>query len=892
MFAQTSEFSMRIVRFSLLASWCGLLVLCVIDIGQTQLTNPSHPLSIEGLTAKTIELRGEVLEAQAYNPATRFFWGVGIPIVVLTLIIFGHDTWRRICPMSAVSQIPRWLGFQIKTGKGKSRRVAMINPTGFLARNAILIQFFLFATVVTLRLTLLSANPFALFIFTILIFVLAFATGLFFSGKTWCHYFCPMNSVQLTINGPRGLNSAKPNTDGLSQSMCRKPGPENVDVSICVGCNSPCPDVDIERNYWDRLPTLQRRLAVYGYFGAVIGFIHGLFAATGDFSYGAAVWYDSHWNAVGYYPYGENLPIPRWLGSGVTMLTWILASWAVGLFTEKALVRIHRKNNKNPIALEVSRHQTQLIFSFSALLLLIYGVALPGMAWLPQFVVWLIGIASTASLSMWLYRSWYRTHRAYQRESLAESIRKQLLRMNQNWAEYLNGRDLKDLSTDEVHLISELTPNLESHNRAAFYEAFLNDAITQGSIDTLEGRKVLENLRKSCNISIDEHKKIVDRLKGDYELNDSLLISTNLRLTSFKSELEKIILTEISSGRSLEKAITNNAEKIESLRQNYSLTPEEEDRAIKEIGSNKGTVGRLIEDLTEQLHQLADYGRSLTTSYADNFLKQSLKHQSTEILEQIIMLLETLEHKEYFSQLIRAVVNADHTMVREFNFNTKNDAIKSTFHQILNQMIPTTLAIDGNQHERTLKALAKMNDQYIALVATRSAHMSGYTWAEQLLASKRRLISNADFSSNNQSKNKIIVSLTPYEKHTLFVKNSLTAGRAEDNDWIVKIPEASRHHFRLFIENNKVLIEDLNSANGTIINEDVIRGKTIEITYDATIRLAHDTNPASLSIRNVPTEDVNNPIDRFALLSASTKFNALSYEKLFKTRDMWKRDEP
>lgn len=211
--------------------------------------------------------------------------------------MFDHDTWRRICPLSAVNQLPRWLGWQRKKGTGTQRRIVLIDPESWLARNAMGIQFGLFVVGVTLRLTVLSANPKALLIFTLLVMASALLVGVLFGGKTWCNYFCPMNPVQLAISGPRGLNAA-PATADISQSMCRKPGPQG-DVSTCVGCHSPCPDVDMERHYWERLPTLQRRFIVYGYLGTVLGFIHGMFAAGGHFAYGAAVWYDSDWRAIG-----------------------------------------------------------------------------------------------------------------------------------------------------------------------------------------------------------------------------------------------------------------------------------------------------------------------------------------------------------------------------------------------------------------------------------------------------------------------------------------------------------------------------------------------------------------------------------------------------------------
>jgi len=48
----------------------------------------------------------------ALCPCTTVLWGAVVPTSIFILLVFGHEFWRRICPLSFLSQIPRALGWQ------------------------------------------------------------------------------------------------------------------------------------------------------------------------------------------------------------------------------------------------------------------------------------------------------------------------------------------------------------------------------------------------------------------------------------------------------------------------------------------------------------------------------------------------------------------------------------------------------------------------------------------------------------------------------------------------------------------------------------------------------------------------------------------------------------
>jgi uncharacterized protein YraI len=54
--------------------------------------------------------------------------------------------------------------------------------------------------------------------------------------------------------------------------------------------------------------------------------------------------------------------------------------------------------------------------------------------------------------------------------------------------------------------------------------------------------------------------------------------------------------------------------------------------------------------------------------------------------------------------------------------------------------------------------------------------------------------------------------------------DSITIGRAQDNDVVLDDPQVSRHHARLTQRNDQIVIEDLGSTNGTLVNGRRITG--------------------------------------------------------------------
>jgi pSer/pThr/pTyr-binding forkhead associated (FHA) protein len=87
------------------------------------------------------------------------------------------------------------------------------------------------------------------------------------------------------------------------------------------------------------------------------------------------------------------------------------------------------------------------------------------------------------------------------------------------------------------------------------------------------------------------------------------------------------------------------------------------------------------------------------------------------------------------------------------------------------------------------------------------------------------------------------------------VGSGLTIGRLPDNKVVIDNPAVSGHHARVFLENGSVVLEDLNSTNGTFLHgrhvtrhvlqhgDEVLIGKH-DIAFDATGDVAPVSGPA------------------------------------------------
>jgi hypothetical protein len=509
MFSKIPEKDMHLIRWSLAIGWWVLIMSMFYDPISAQLTVPNN-LFAASTAEGCFQFQGECRPLSPYPMGARIFWGMVLPLSILTLLILGHEAWRRICPLSFMSQIPRALGWQ---------RKRIVNENSWLARNALSLQFGLLFIGLNLRLLLVNSDRLLLGIFLIATIFTAITVGFLYDGKTWCNYFCPMGPVQMIYSEPGGLLSSKAHTaptKTITQSMCRTRDKNGKEKSACVACNSPCIDIDAERSYWDEINQPDRKLLYYGYVGLVIGFYLYFWLYSGHLSFiSSGVWNETNQLATllepGFYTSGKALPIPKLLAVPLTLAGCLGATYAIGLWAEKAYKR-YNKRFKHPLSIEQVHNRAFAIATFLAFNLLFFLGVRPTLSYLPSLIQQLLSWAAVLASSLWLVKTWGRSPEQYARERDGNFLRRQLSKLDINFSKFLDGRSLDQLNPDELYALAKVLPGFTEQYRLQVYTGVLREALEQRSVNASSSLNVFKTLRQELSINDSEHWTVLTKL--------------------------------------------------------------------------------------------------------------------------------------------------------------------------------------------------------------------------------------------------------------------------------------------------------------------------------------------------------------------------------------------
>jgi Cyclic nucleotide-binding domain/FHA domain len=666
MFSKIPEKQMHATRWVLAVGWGILIISMFYDPISSHLSDPHNTLSPFRLRTGQgcIFFQGECLNPSAYPMGARIFWGMIVPLVVVMLVAFGHEAWRRMCPLAFVSQIPRSLGWQRKrkvvNPETKSFRyeLALVDPNSWLGRNQLYVQSGLLFLGLTVRLLFVNSDRLALGIFLALTLLCALSVGFLFGGKTWCQYFCPMAPVQMIYTGPRGLLGSEAHQaqqNGISQSMCRTVDATGQEKSACVSCQSPCIDIDAERAYWDNLKRPDRQMLYYSYLGLAIGFYLYFFLYSGNWNFlGGAVWTQTNqWSTLlkpGFYLLGQAVPIPKLIAVPLTLSFFCGSTYVLGRFLERSYKRylLDRNRSFNP---EIVRHRLFTIFTFLAFNILFFLGVFPTLIWLEPlrpFVAWGIVIIST----IWLYRSLGRSADRYLRESLTNSLRRQLGKLAIDFRQMLGDRTLEDLKSDEVYVLAKVLPGFSREQRQQTYKEVLREALENGNVDSSSSLGVLQQMREQLEISSGEHQIILTELGiNEPELLDpqqQLTREQRLRLESYRQALELLLLELVEEGMPLQDALQQKNTQIRSLKQEYRITTAEDAQILAALFNPNGVLMQAADAMLDQLQILAQREFTLTQGVPNpndavfELLRTSVELNQGLVSAQLLSILEIL----------------------------------------------------------------------------------------------------------------------------------------------------------------------------------------------------------------------------------------------------------
>lgn len=524
-----SEKQAHLTRWLLLIGWLTLILGLFWDPLTLQWTEPNATWSVFHLKPdvflnpdRCVKIRETCVVEIPFSLTTLIWWAMIVPASILVLMTLGHEFWRRICPLSFASQLPRALGIQrfrriTDSVTGQSRR-EVVMASQWLERNHLYLQFGLFVLGLGARLQVVNGHRVALGCFLLATILCAILVGFLFGGKSWCQYFCPMSPVQMVYTGPRSIFGSKSHLQprgSITQSMCRTIDQTGSEQSACVACKKSCIDIDSEKTYWEELNKPGRCLIQYGYPGMVLAFYGYFYLYSGNWSY----YFSGKWAHEedvlsklfdpGFYINGTSIPIPKVLAVYVTFAVCIGLTYPLGFWLEKQYRAFNRKR-RHPVSKDQSRH---VIFTFytvvSFYLFFTFGsrptINRFPIKWVTAFdmVVAVVGV-------VWFMRAIGRSPNQYDRERMSVSLRRQLHYLNLPES-LLKGRTIEELNPDEVYVIaqSSTTAKLQA------YTGVIKDLLEQGTIDVTDSFDFCRSLRLSLQLSDADHFKVIEQIAVD-----------------------------------------------------------------------------------------------------------------------------------------------------------------------------------------------------------------------------------------------------------------------------------------------------------------------------------------------------------------------------------------
>ena len=617
MFNNVSEKQMHRVRWILTLGWLILIALIAYDPISPWLTEPDNLHSpFRKDPSVCVKLQGVCIVEQPHSLAAQLFWAIIVPLGAIVLLVFGHELWRRICPLSFLSQIPRALKIQRKqkqinpkTGK-ISYKLVKINKNSWLSRNYLYFQFGLLYLGICARLLFVNSVGWVLALFLLSSIGLSILVGYLYEGKTWCNYFCPMAPVQRIYGEPRGLLASTAHespSKTITQSMCRITDKKGKEQSACVACQSPCIDIDSERSYWDGIDKPDRKLLYYGYIGLVFSFYfyYYLYAGNWDYYFSGAWTHEENLASTifnpGFYIFDTAIPIPKLVAVPLTLGFFTLSTYWLGLQLEKAYKVYLRKKNHN-IPRAIIQHRLFTLCTFFVFNLFFFWGGRPSINLLPSWVVYFLDVFLLFVSTLWLYRTWGRTPELYSQESLAIRLRKQLKKLDLDVARYLEGGSIDNLKSNEVYVIAKILPGFTHDKKMQAYKGILKEFLEEGYVNSANSLEILKQMRIELNMSDRDHEQILTELGVEnshlFDPNQQRTREDFVRLQGFRNRVRGLVkpkrrrsarglgrelLQVVKKEKSIGDVLDREKQAIDSLSLEYDVTPAEKAKILREF---------------------------------------------------------------------------------------------------------------------------------------------------------------------------------------------------------------------------------------------------------------------------------------------------------------------
>lgn len=629
------------VRALLLAGWFILIASLFWDPLSLSITRPGNlasPFHARG----GVMVQGHMVTSHAYYLGNRIFWTIIVPILPLYLMVFGHEAWRRVCPLSFASQLPLYLGLQrrrivVQHRTGKLERVPiLLKQSSWLRKYSWYVQAGLLFSGLNARLLFINSDRTALAISLLGVILSAMVVGYLWGGKTWCNFICPANIVQRIYTEPRGILESRPHLQqrGIPQSMCRKTTPSG-DKSTCVGCAPSCGDVDLERSYWETLAEPPRRNVYYMFFGLIVAFYGYYYLYAGNWNYYfSGIWTheDNQIGAVlkpGLFIDHHLLPVPKLLAVPLVLGSGVAAALLLGKFAERTYRKFISVRGRVSET-EIIHHSLCVSAYISINTFYMFG-GRPNLMMLPATDVLLADIVIAAGSTIWLWQAIRRTPAKYRRESLASSLIEQLRKMKLNFAEYFDGRSLDDLRPDEVYLLGKLLPEISHDHKIKAYKNILDDAVTSGKTNSAQFLDMLGELRAQMGVSDEEHSEVLEQLARptaiSSDMKRAIADEKALSIISYTQMLGSAVAPHIEDGKDMGYVLNSPeiAATVSVLRASFQITETEHAAVLGSFVARDGVLVRRANTLLKVIEDMLVARLFVLTAGIGNSLWRALE---------------------------------------------------------------------------------------------------------------------------------------------------------------------------------------------------------------------------------------------------------------------------
>ncbi|MCP9812663.1 cyclic nucleotide-binding domain-containing protein [Synechococcus lacustris Maggiore-St4-Slac] len=669
MFSRISEQQMHRVRWVLTCAWLILIASLFYDPVSPMITAPDRywsPFRIK--PEDCIPVQNVCLDLQPYPLGAPIFWGIVVPSAIFILLVFGHELWRRICPLSFLSQIPRSLGWQrqikrtdSKTGKVRYE-IPKIKKDSWLGKNYFYLQFSLLFVGLCCRILFINGNAIALGIWLLGTIAAAVTVGFLYGGKTWCNYFCPMAPVQKVYAEPGALLASKAHMSEIpiTQSMCRTTS-DSKEQSACVACQNPCIDIDSERSYWDGIEKPESKFLYYCYLGLVVGYFFYYYLYAGNWDYYFSGAWAMEGNSIekllsaGFYLYGQVIPIPKLIAVPITLALFTGLGYILGHLSERIYrAYLHFYKQKAPITL--IRHHLFSVCTFIAFNLFFIFGGRPFIRLLPNVFQETIDIVIVLFSTLCLYQTIRRDPELYAKEGLAGRFRKQLIKMNFPLEQYFTGKDIEELNPHEVYVLAKVLPGFTKQKRYEAYKGVLRESLEEGYTNSSSSLEVLRQLRTELDVSDTEHRNLLEELGvEDPQLLDPTRkrdLENLVRISGYRKAMERLMYLQNLD-------VTTASQQVAKT---YSITPTEESEIMQDF-DRESSLKQKSHYYLDRLEKLLRY---------DHSLNQPILIDDRTVVS---MLLEAISRKK--QMLVLAILEAIQTLNKGVNSEEASDIART-----------------------------------------------------------------------------------------------------------------------------------------------------------------------------------------------------------------------